>query len=75
MPSLPVVQVPRSLERAYSGGSTRTKAGKVNPPQDPGLSPELAGVPVAEAALRGTGRVLRGRLRAWECLGLGGGVS
>lgn len=72
MPFLQVVKVPRSPRRAFSEGSTRTKPDEVNPPQDPGLSPELAGVPITEAALRGTGRMLRGCLRAWECLRLGG---
>lgn len=74
MPPLQVVEVPR-FQTAYSGGSTRAKPDKANPPQDPRLSPELAGVSITEAALRETGRVLGGCLRAWECLGLGGRVS
>lgn len=43
--------------------------------QDPGLSPELAGVSITEAALGRTGWMLKGSLRARECLGLGGRVG
>lgn len=71
VPSLQVVRVPRSQRGLILEG----KPDEVNPPQDPGLSPELAGVPITEAALRGAGWVLRGCLRARECLGLGGRVS
>ena len=75
MPSLHVVQVSGSPRRAFAEGSPpETKPDEANPPWDPGCSPELAGVPITEAALGGTGRVLRGCLRARECLGLGGGV-
>lgn len=55
------------FRREYKG-----KTDEANPPHYPGLSPELAGVPITEAALRGTWRVLRRCLRVRECLRLGG---
>lgn len=76
MPSLQVVGGTWGPEGCFPpGGSTRANPDEAKPRQDLGLSPELAGVSVTEAALRGTGWVLKGYLRAWECLGLGGQVS
>lgn len=76
LPSLQVVGGTQGPEGGFPpGGSTRANPDEAKPLQDPGFSPELAGISITEAALRGTGWVLKGCLRAWECLGLGGRVS
>lgn len=72
---MPSLQVAGGQGGASSGGSTRANPDEAKLLQDPGLSPKLAGVSITEAALGRTGWMLKGCLRARECLGLGGQVS